>query len=123
MNPETNGVLFSPLLDVDYRASRPLHRHITRIIRNLRQAPTKNPFRILRTGINTTTGRRFSIIVVPVCGVNSNSRSHELTQPSAGRLHPAAALPPLRGKETALRQIGESPAGVSHASTRLPHAS
>src|SRR3990172_1951130 len=49
--------------------------------------------------------------------------TNKLTHPTAGRLHPAEALPPLNGKEMALRQMGNSPTGVSHTSTRLPHAS
>src|SRR3990172_10034557 len=49
--------------------------------------------------------------------------TNRLTHPTAGRLQPAEALPPLNGKETALRQMGNSPMGVSHASTRLPQAS
>src|SRR3990172_10513581 len=49
--------------------------------------------------------------------------TNRLTHPTAGRLQPAEALPPLNGKETALRQMGNSPIGVSHALTRLPQAS
>src|SRR5512145_2593267 len=49
--------------------------------------------------------------------------TNRFTQPTAGRLQPAEALPPLNGKEIALRQIGASPTGVSQASTRLPQAS
>src|SRR3990172_8407938 len=49
--------------------------------------------------------------------------TNKLTHPTAGRLQPAEALPPLNGKEMALRQIGNSPTGVSQTSTRLPQAS
>ncbi len=44
-------------------------------------------------------------------------------QPTAGKFQPKAAEPPLKGRETAFRQMLKEPAGVPHDSTRRPRAS
>ena len=67
-----------------------LNRDIPRIIRYKWLRPAKYPFCILRSGVHTSAGGWFPIIVVPIGGMNGNARSDEQAYPPNSRQTPSS---------------------------------
>ena len=70
------------ILDSDFGSARHPDGHISRIIRDDRLAPAKDPFRIVGAGVDATSRRWFAIVVMPIRGMNCDSCTDKQTDPS-----------------------------------------